>query len=255
MEMLQKAVYEIAKYLSVRDVPELSAESVYSYFGGRPADVILVFGNELPQVAEAGCQAWKKGLARGLLFCGGVGHSTVNLRERMQKEECYRECRMKESEAELFAEIAVRLYKIPESSILLDTESTNCGENARNAKRVLEKYSLPAQRLILLQDPLLQRRSVMTLQKVFQESTSILSYAPFLPECDRELNPKAQGGSVWEQRRFLELLLGEIWRLRDDANGYGPQGMGFIDHVDIPLEVENAWKILYEKKSVARKRC
>lgn len=31
--------------------------------------------------------------------------------------------------------------------------------------------------------------------------------------------------------------LGEIRRRRDDAEGYGPRGKNFIDHVDIPAPV------------------
>lgn len=45
---------------------------------------------------------------------------------------------------------------------------------------------------------------------------------------------------VWDVSRFISLLLGEIPRLRDDTMGYGPNGKGFIDHVDIPAEVEDA---------------
>jgi hypothetical protein len=36
--------------------------------------------------------------------------------------------------------------------------------------------------------------------------------------------------------------MGEIPRLRDDKEGYGPRGKGFIVHVDIPDEVEEAWR-------------
>lgn len=49
---------------------------------------------------------------------------------------------------------------------------------------------------------------------------------------------------LWEMGRFCDLVAGEIPRLRDDAQGYGPRGMGFIDHVDIPEEVDEAWKRL-----------
>lgn len=45
---------------------------------------------------------------------------------------------------------------------------------------------------------------------------------------------------VWSVDRYISLLLGEIPRLRDDPSGYGPKGKGFIDHVDIPIEVEEA---------------
>lgn len=44
--------------------------------------------------------------------------------------------------------------------------------------------------------------------------------------------------------------MGEIPRLRDDADGYGPNGRGFIAHVDIPPEVEAAFAELRSDFSV-----
>lgn len=44
--------------------------------------------------------------------------------------------------------------------------------------------------------------------------------------------------------RYLSLVLGELPRLRDDVNGYGPAGRDFIAHVEIPDEIEAAWNIL-----------
>ena len=53
----------------------------------------------------------------------------------------------------------------------------------------------------------------------------------------------------------MELLLGEIRRLRDDESGYGPQGAGFIGHVDIPPIVEAIWNSLFLSEESARARC
>ena len=44
--------------------------------------------------------------------------------------------------------------------------------------------------------------------------------------------------------------MGEIQRLRDDENGYGPRGKGFLGHVDIPDEVEAGWQRLMQLKGV-----
>ncbi len=46
---------------------------------------------------------------------------------------------------------------------------------------------------------------------------------------------------MWDMDRYIAPLMGEIPRLSDDAGGYGPQGKGFIAHVDIPGRVENAF--------------
>lgn len=56
--------------------------------------------------------------------------------------------------------------------------------------------------------------------------------------------PGAAGSGLWSIPRFLGLLMGEIPRLRDDERGYGPAGKGFIAHVDIPADVEDAWRQL-----------
>ena len=49
---------------------------------------------------------------------------------------------------------------------------------------------------------------------------------------------------MWDMERYITLLMGEIPRLSDDKNGYGPQGKNFISHVDIPQEVRDAFEEL-----------
>ena len=97
MGRYEEAVRRIADFLAYRDVERLELSRVKEYFQGKTADAILVFGNDLPEVAEAGCRAWKEGLAPWLLFCGGTGHSTELLRGRMEADERYRECRDRKS--------------------------------------------------------------------------------------------------------------------------------------------------------------
>lgn len=44
--------------------------------------------------------------------------------------------------------------------------------------------------------------------------------------------------------RYITLLMGEIPRLSDTPDGYGPAGKNFIAHVDIPPEVAEAFSEL-----------
>ena len=46
------------------------------------------------------------------------------------------------------------------------------------------------------------------------------------------------------EERYVNLLMGEIPRLSDDANGYGPNGKNYIAHVDIPENVMIAFEEL-----------
>ena len=46
---------------------------------------------------------------------------------------------------------------------------------------------------------------------------------------------------MWSVERYVNLLMGEIPRLTDDENGYGPKGRDYIAHVEIPEEVRKAF--------------
>ena len=50
--------------------------------------------------------------------------------------------------------------------------------------------------------------------------------------------------------RYVTLLMGEVPRLTDDADGYGPAGRDFIAHVEVPAEVRRAFAGLREKFAV-----
>ena len=49
---------------------------------------------------------------------------------------------------------------------------------------------------------------------------------------------------LWSKDRFIDLIMGEIPRLKDDENGYGQRGRNFISHVDIPLNVLESYERL-----------
>jgi hypothetical protein len=93
---------------------------------------------------------------------------------------------------------------------------------------------------ITMQPPLTDQQLAAWQQQQLQRAGS----ADTTSQPERSLS---QQQGVWEVDRFISLLLGEIPRLRDDANGYGPAGKGFIDHVDIPKEVEAAWTRLSQQ--------
>ena len=46
---------------------------------------------------------------------------------------------------------------------------------------------------------------------------------------------------MWDIDRYLTLLLGDVQRLSDNEDGYGPKGKGYIAHVDVPEEVEKVF--------------
>lgn len=187
---------------------------------------------------------WKCGLTKYLVFCGGVGHSTKNLKRKVARILRKPAETLPGTEAELYASLAAEKYGIPEEAVILEKRSTNTAENIRYAMNLLEERQIAYRTVLLIQDPILQRRSYITARELMPEETKLISWAPFLPSVDREGKIQPKIPFLWEEGRFYELLLGEIWRLRDDENGYGPRGRGFLPHVEIPPEVDRAHRNL-----------
>src|SRR5215467_7495530 len=78
------------------------------------SDLILALGSNDLRVADRAAELYLQGWAPLLVLSGNAG---VLTRERFRKPE-----------AEMFAEIALK-RGVPESAILIETESTNTGEN------------------------------------------------------------------------------------------------------------------------------
>ena len=128
----------------------------------------------------------------------------------------------------------------------MEGESTNCGDNAVRTRALLDRLGLRPRTLALIQDPTMQRRSAASFAAVFP-GARIFCAPPF--------RPTPESAPLYGSReRLLSLALGEIPRLRDDENGYGPRGRGFIGHVDIPEAVEAAWRRLADRCPEAVRR-
>ncbi|WP_343250810.1 YdcF family protein [Diplocloster hominis] len=243
-------VNQVCRFLADRSVYNLSGREITYRYGIGKADVLMVFGNDLPAVALCGAKGLRDGLADWLVFCGGVGHSTMRLRKTVAANPEYG-ISFKEisnaSEAKIFQKIAVRVGGVDEKRILLEETSGNCSENGKNGLEVLRNAGITARSVILMQDPLMQRRSRASLEMFLTDEMRLISYAPFVPLVDENLCVRNRFSDLWPAGRFLELLLGEIPRLRDDRNGYGPAGKRFITHVDIPGEIEAAYQRLKEE--------
>ncbi|MFS0699320.1 YdcF family protein [Cellulomonas sp. 179-A 4D5 NHS] len=230
----------IAAYLARRDSPSLSPAHV------SPFDVLILCGSAVLPAVDVVASTFHAGLAPRILVSGGVGHSTEHLAEAVRNHPVYRDIPTQgRSEAGVLTDILTKHHRVPESNLLLEDGSTNCGENADYSVDLLRRTPGPWRSLTLVQDPTMQRRT----HECFRRSTrdipeaQIHSYAPFIPAVDPELAREVtdgQGCPTWSLSRFAALLLGEIRRLQDDEDGYGPRGAGFIDHVDLPSEVVSA---------------
>jgi len=111
------------------------------------ADCIVVLGSHDTRVAERAAELFLAGWAPLVVFSGHLGSLTSGIWTR--------------SEAEVFAEIAVR-RGVPRDRILLESRSTNTGENVDFTRRVLAEKGLTPRRAIAVQKPYMERRTLAT---------------------------------------------------------------------------------------------
>lgn len=215
------------------------------------ADCVVLAGNAVIPTIDAACRLSASN--RTLLISGGIGHSTSFLYTAVARHPRYHVLRTHgRPEADILADIAHQFWHIPRSRILVEDKSTNCGENARFTRDMLEAQGMEVRCGIVVQDPTMQRRTMATFAHVWGDVKnpprwmSYPGYLPVLHNGDDGLTFTHEAHDVWPVGRYLSLVLGELPRLQDDEHGYGPRGRGFIAHVDIPQTVQEAWHTLQQ---------
>ena len=250
---------QICRYLAVDDFAHgaIRSEGLLRRTGRRQFDIVAVFGNQVLATITEACSLVAEGLGDRLLLSGGRGHSTDFLLHNVAKSARYGHLLKKGciaeglSEAEIFSAIAQQEFGIPRAKILTDTKSTNTGQNARHSLELIEGHPPRARHMLVMQDPIMQRRTMLTLSLAAQnlaERPLLFSRAVFIPLVEWEGHGRVRLAPIedqpWQEDRFLSLVLGEIRRLRNDEQGYGPRGRGFIPAIDIPAEVMSGFEVL-----------
>lgn len=236
-------INNIITFLSKRDINDLSQIELARKFRISQVDMIIILGNSIPYIAELGAKAYKNNLAKEIMIVGGIGHSTKYLIQNLLQDKEYKDIDVYDkSEADILKQIIALRQNIELDKIIIESKSTNCGSNASEALKILKDKGRIPKSVILIQDPTMQLRSYASFLKDWEEEkTLIISYSPFIPTVKvagstyEYTNDKIKG--LWDKARFIDLIMGEIPRLKDDKNGYGPKGKGFIAYVNIPQEV------------------
>ena len=124
------------------------------------ADAIMVLCSHDERVAERGAQLFLDGYAPLIIFSGGQGAITSTLWD--------------EPEAERFANIAINMG-VPRESIVIETESTNTGENVQFTRKLVEEKGLDPQKFILVQKPYMERRAYATFRRYWPEKEVVVT--------------------------------------------------------------------------------
>ena len=237
---LSAAINTLGAFCGKRDVPALTQDALLEKYGFPQADVMVLFGGSVLAGGDTLAQAMQAGAAKHYVIVGGAGHTTETLRRRVHA--LYPAIDTDgQPEAVIFERYIEAAYGL--HADYLETASTNCGNNITLLLDLLAAHGVVWHSMILCQDATMQHRMEAVLRKYAPDAV-IINYAAYRAEVtpqDGALTFAQEIRGMWTVDRYVELLMGEIPRLTDDADGYGPQGKNFIAHVDVPAEVRRAF--------------
>ncbi len=180
------------------------------------ADVIIGGGGCRDTGVAAHCaELYHQGLAPNIVFTG------------------YQQANMPKTEAALFSEVAQSLG-VPASAIIEEPRASNTGENITFSQKVIEKYGIAPERVILVHKPYMSRRFLATAEAMWQEkqpeffvSYQTISLQAYL----------AEQGKTYVFRHAL----GDFKRMIEYP------ALGFMSQHPIPPKAKAAYEILLER--------
>lgn len=180
------------------------AQTVYSFLSDteeenapETAEIVLAMGGSDRTVADTAAQAFFEKQAQWLICAGGLGKDTAEL--------------LAEPEGVLYARRCVELG-VPEDRILVESRSTNSGENFRFSRALLEERKIFPQTGIVASKPYMARRAWATAAMQWsQVRWGVACRKIGLVEYLRQAGDTAL---------VLELMVGDLQRLRVYAGTY-----------------------------------
>nr|WP_319555921.1 YdcF family protein [uncultured Vibrio sp.] len=186
----------------------------------KPADCLLVMCSNDLRVAEHAAKLYQQKLAPLIVFAGGKGRFTDGLFDK--------------SEAETFAEIA-QVAGVPDDAVLVETQSTNSGENVRFTHQLLEDKGILCDSVIVVQKPFMERRAIATFEKQWQSPYSQLQVSstahPFFEYINEDM----------PLMMVLEALMEDYSRVKTYPE------KGFQTEQVIPENVESSYQVLLQR--------
>lgn len=139
-------------------MPPPAAQTIYNFLSPsvgtdpQPADLIVGFGHFDLRIAAQCAALWQLKLAPRILFTGGVGAGSADLGR---------------PEAAAFAAVLYdTLPDFPRDQLIVESRSTNTGDNVRFSMELIAKAGWDVRSAILVATPFRQRRVNLTWSKV-----------------------------------------------------------------------------------------
>jgi uncharacterized SAM-binding protein YcdF (DUF218 family) len=124
------------------------------------ADGILIFCSNDLRVAEYAASLFHAGFGDWICPTGGIGRLTYDLFHK--------------PEALAFSD-ALQKFGVPEKAIHPEIKATNSAENTFFSRKLIEKENLPHSKLIVLQKPYMERRTMATLTHYWPDQIVYIS--------------------------------------------------------------------------------
>lgn len=163
----------------------------HMHHGLAPSDVILVQGSHDLRVAERGAELYLEGFAPRVVMSGGLGNLTQGMWD--------------EPEAVKFARVA-RERGVPEEAILLESRSTNTGENVRFTRELLEGLGLQPRSFILVQKPYMERRTYATFKQNWPDVDAVVT--------SPQIRFEDYANDEIPMERVIHIMVGDLQRIR-----------------------------------------
>jgi uncharacterized SAM-binding protein YcdF (DUF218 family) len=179
------------------------------------AECIIVLGSHDTRVAERGADVFLEGWAPLLVCSGHLGALTSGMWSR--------------PEAEVFADVAAA-RGVPRERILVESRSTNTGENVDFSRQLLEEKGLRPRKAIAVQKPYMELRTLATFAQRWPELDVVVTS----PQIDFDAYPT---GEI-RKDDVIHIMVGDLQRLVV----YGRKGWSAPQAV--PPEVMAAYEAL-----------
>lgn len=244
LQKTARAVNMLASFLGRRDIRELTKKALTDAYQISEADLLILIGGSILYGGDVAAAGMREGVAKKLMLVGGAGHTTESFRQRVAKA-CPGIVTKNMTEADLFDAYIENRYGIVAD--LKENTSTNCGNNVTNTLAVWKEQGISPKSIIFIHDCTMQRRMDATFRKYLGPEVRLINFAAYynpVTAKDGRLVFQKELPGMWDMEHYVSLLLGEIPRLLDNGEGYGPRGKDFIAHVDIPEEILDAFTYL-----------
>ena len=183
----------------------------------RKADAIFVLCSLDTRVANRAAELFKAGVASTIIVSGGLGKLT--------------ETRFTKSEAQVFRDVLIA-EGIPETSIIIEENSTNTGENVQFTWNLLEKLGKSFKSMVLVQKPYMERRTYATFKKQWPDPTTTIQVTSPQISFDRYFTPDMPKDLV------INIMVGDLQRIKEYPK------LGFQIEQEIPTDVWSAYERL-----------